>query len=551
MKRILIHMLLIGSLVSVSSCNFDDFLDNPNEVTAASTNVDLLLNRIQVDFAAFYRGTSARGQQVTRIRHQASDTYEISHQAVSQNGTWNTAYANILNDIKALKALAEAGNFRRHLAIAQTIEAYVWMVLVDTFGDVPYSEALDPTNFNPKRDNGADVYRAALALLNDAKANFNVATTLGTPNDFFYARTYSRWVRLVNTLLLRYHLNLRLIDSNASRTAINALIAENNFLQVGDEFIWRYGVSLADPASINPLYNDQYPAGGGAYQSVFFMWHLTEAKKPTPGDGSASPDPRAHYYFYRQVGTNPTSGSQARCVEEFPPNHYPVDMVWCMPGVRGYWGRDHLDPQGIPPDNLGRTLFGVYPVGASFDNNQPAAMTAANRGAGGAGIEPIMLPAYVDFMLAEAALTLGTNGDPRALMLSGATKHINFVRTWSLTTAEAAKIRAFQSDADFNSLRDQYVKTIGDDYDAASNKLRIIAREYWISLYGSGNEAYNLYRRTGQPDRMQPGQIANFGRFPRTFFYPADHINLNSNATQKDNHDVRVFWDNNPIGFID
>jgi len=546
MKRILINMLLIAGLFSVSSCDFDEFLDNPNEVTAASTNVDFILNRIQTDFVAFYRGTSNRGQRVTRILHQASDTYEISHQPVNQNGSWNTAYASILNDIKTLKDLAEKGNFKRHLAMAQTIEAYVWMVLVDSFGDVPFSEALDPANFNPKVDSGADVYRAAFDLLVEAKGNFAATSFIGAPNDLFYARNYTKWTRLVNTLQMRYHLNRRLIDPSGSTAAINALLTENNFLQTGDDFIWRYGVSLQDPVSVNPLYTGQYPGGGGDYQSVFFMWHLTEAK--------GFDDPRAKYYFYRQRAVNPTSGSEARCVEEFKPNHYPVDMVWCMPGTRGYWGRDHLDPQGIPPDGLARTLYGLYPAGASFDNDMPAPMSAANRGNNGAGIEPIMLAAYADFMLAEVHLELRDDAAAaKTSMLAGAEKHINFVRTWSLTTAEAPKITAYQSNAAFDTSRNQYLTKVGQDYDAAAtdpNRMRVIAREYWISLYGNGNEAYNLYRRTGQPDNMQPGQIPNFGKFPRTFFYPGDHVNLNSSAAQKASHDVTVFWDNNPAGFI-
>jgi hypothetical protein len=548
MKRILIHISLIAGLFVVSSCNFDEFLDDPNEVTAASTNVDFLLNNIQASFGAgFFRGTSSRGARVTRIEHQAADTYEISHQAVFQDGTWNNAYASILNDIKTLKGLAERGNFLRHLAIAQTIEAYVWMVLVDTFGDVPFSEALDPGNFNPKVDDGASVYAGALALLNQAKSNFTNISSLGAPNDFFYANNYTRWVRLVNTLLMRYHLNLRLINTAGATSAIDALIAENNFLQVGDDFVWRYGVSLQDPFSIHPSYNAQYPNGGGDYQSVFFMWHLTEAK--------GFDDPRAKYYFYRQTGANPTNEAEVRCINEFVPAHYPEGMPWCMPGTRGYWGRDHLDPQGIPPDGLRRTLYGVYPVGGSFDNDTPAPTSAANRGAGGAGIEPIMLAAFVDFMLAEVHLQLKDNPTAaRAAMLSGAEKHINFVRSWSLGTADAARITAFQPNDAFNAQRAQYLEKIGADYDAAATttgRMRVIAREYWISLYRSGNEAYNLYRRTGQPDNMQPGQIPNFGRFPRTFFYPNNHVNLNSNAKQKPSHDVKVFWDNNPDGFID
>lgn len=546
MKRIFFQILLIASVFVVSSCDFDEFLDNPNEVTATSTNVDFLLNRIQADFVGFYRGTSSRGARVTRIEHQASDTYEISHQAVNQNGTWSTAYAAILTDIKTLKDLAEKGNFRRHLAIAQTLEAYVWMVLVDTFGDVPFSEALDPANFNPKVDSGAEVYSKALDLLTQAKANFATLNSVGTPNDFFYNRNYTRWTRLVNTLMLRYHLNRRLIDSAGSTTAINALITEDNLLKDTDDFYWRYGVSLQDPFSIDPRYNGQHPNGGGDYQSNFFMWHLTEAK--------GFDDPRAKYYFYRQVGVNPTNASQIRCIDEFLPAHYPLDMPWCLPGTRGYWGRDHLDPQGIPPDNLGRTLWGVYPAGGTFDNDTPAPMAAANRGAGGAGLEPIMLAAFADFMLAEVHLTL--RNDPaaaKAAMLSGAQKHINFVRTWALTTAEAPKILAYRSNAAFDADRTQYLDKIGADYDAGastSDRMHVIAREYWISLFANGNEAYNLYRRTGQPNNMQPGQIANFGKFPRSFFYPNDFVTLNSNASQKASHDVKVFWDNNPDGFI-
>lgn len=547
MKNLLIKIWLLLGVFAVTSCDFDDFLDNPNEVTAESSDVNFLLNRIQTDFADFYRTTSQRGARVTRIWHQPTDTYEIAYQAVNQNATWQRAYANILNDSKNLKTLAEAGGFKRHLGIAQTIEAYVLMVLVDQFGDVPFSDALDPSEFNPKLDTDADVYSAALELLTTAKANFTDPVSLGVPNDFFYGGDYGKWERLANTLMLRYHLNLSLINKAGATQAIDALIAGGKLLQAGDDFVWRYGTSIADPVSVHPRYIDQFPNGGGHYQSVFFMWHLTE--------GKGSDDPRANYYFYRQVGENPTSDSEVRCVNEFPPNHYDLDMPWCMPGDRGYWGRDHLDNQGIPPDGLGRTLYGVFPVGAAFDIDEPVSISSSLRGAGGAGIEPIMLASYVDFMLAEVQIELKDNADAaKQAMAAGARSHINYVRSWSLTTAEAARINAFESDEDFMVRVDEYVDYIENEYGQVASKtdrLRIIAREYWISLYGNGNEAYNLYRRTGQPDGMQPGLIASFGNFPRTFFYPADLVNLNSAVDQKANLNRKVFWDNNPDGFID
>ena len=545
MKRYLVHIFLIWSALAVSSCDFDKLLDSPNDVTLESADVNFILNRIQVDFASFYNATSFFGQRVTRILHQPSDTYEIAYQAVTLNGIWNNAYANILNDIRNLKVLAEEGNFRRHLGIAKTIEAYVWMTLVDAFGDVPFSEAFDPGNFNPRVDDGAVVYQAAFNLLASAKEDFT-ATSLGAPNDFFYGGSYTKWVRLVNTLQLRYHLNRRLIDSNGSTAAINALIAENNLLQTGDDFVFRYGTSVADPASRHPYYVIQFPNGGGDYQSTYFMWHLTEAK--------GFDDPRAPYYFYRQVGANPVSEAEVRCINEFVPFHYPQGMPWCMPGDRGYWGRDHLDPQGIPPDNLKRTLYGLYPGGGSFDENAPTGISSGNPGNGGAGIQPIMLAAYVDFMLAEHTLELQKDAAAaKNFLLAGVEKHINYVRSWSLTTAEAGKINAADPTSEFEASRGMYLDKVSADYDAAdaSGKLRAVALEYWISLLGGGNEAYNLYRRTGQPDNMQPGQIANFGNFPRSFVYPDFHVNRNANAQQKASNNVKVFWDNNPDGFID
>lgn len=546
MKNLIYKFIFIIGVFMISSCEFD-LLDSPNDVTTSSADINLLLNKVQVDFANFFNDAADRGARVTRMFHQASDTYEINHNAISMNGTWQQAYAGLLPDINTIKQLATAGNFKRHLAIAKTLEAFVWMTLVDTYGDVPYSAALNTSDFNPTRDKDVDVYKAAFDLLVSAQTDFTDINSVGTPaNDFYFGNNFGRWQRFNNALQLKYHLNRRLVDAAGSRTAINALIAGNLLPGNGDDMYWRYGTSNNDPNTQHPSYFAQFPGGGGDYQSNFYMWHLTEAK--------GFDDPRASYYFYRQRGVNPTNASEIRCIGEFVPAHYPVGMVWCLPGMRGYWGRDHLDPQGIPPDNLARTLYGLYPAGGTFDNNTPMPMSTTNVGNRGAGIEPIMLSAFVDFMLAEAALTLGTTGDAKQLLISGITKHINFVRTWSLTTQEAAKITAYIPEAAHADNRTRYVNKVSEDYDAAASqtdKMRVIAREYWIALYGNGLEAYNLYRRTGQPDGMQPGQIPNFGNFPRTFLYPANTVERNKNAPQKPNGlKTKVFWDTNPDGFI-
>lgn len=561
MKKLKISFLAL-MLVAVSACELD-LLDNPNRVTPDRINPDFLLNNIQIDFASFFNEVSRFGMQVTRMRHSFGNTYETAFLPTDFDFTWRTSYADILIDIKTLIPLAESRSLYTHIGIAKLIQAYVLMTLVDYFGDVPYSEALDPNNFNPNVDNGADVYAAALATLDEAIAAFN-ETPLANPVNFFGISSRADWIKVANTIKLKLLLNRRLVDPAGSTAGINALIASGQLIELyGENFAFRYSRENANPDSRHPEFVGNYETGAGTYQQNYYMWHLTEAKKGqfgfpgTPGDAGDGPDPRARYYFFRQVNANPTDLNELDCIGVPAPSHYPPGMPFCLPGNRGYWGRDHLNNAGIPPDNFKRTAPGVYPAGGRFDANNPTPLNNRTYGNQGAGIEPIMMRAYVDFMLAEAALTLGTTGDPRTLLDNGIRKSMTDVRTFALSGLEAGTITAFMSGATYTTRVNQYVTGVLAEYDAAANdteRLRVIAREYWLALYGNGVEAYNMYRRTGQPDGMQPGLNNPWGAFPRTFIYPANFINRNNNpnVNQKPNNNVRVFWDNNPVtGWID
>ena len=532
--------MIAASMLLATSCDLD-LQDDPNAVTAATADPNFLLNSIQLGYQGVFNTVGDDGMRLTRMINQGSAQYEGAYTSSTTNGYWTGTYAGILADIAFLEPLAIAGNLQRHLGIAKTIKAMVYMHLVDSYGDVPLSEALDPANFNPKVDTGESVYSAALAALNEADAHFKASPSAGTPNDYFYARNYTKWTRLVNTMKLRYYLNTRLVKTSESKAGIDALVTANNFLKVGDDFVWKFGTTRADPDSRHPRFAGQYTSGGGDYQSTFYMWHLTEAK--------GFDDPRVRYYMYRQVLVNSTNPDEIECITQIAPPQYLVgSFIYCLPGTRGYWGRDHLDPDGIPPDGLKRTAWGVFPAGGRFDNNSGAPVNNPALGAQGAGIHPIMLAAYVDFMLAESALTLGTAGNPKTLMLDGIKKHLEYVRSWAKTTTETGTITSFTADAAYASSVLNYLSYVSTEYDGAPVKMKIIGREYWLSLFGNGTEAFNLYRRTGQPSNMQPGLEVNPGTFPRSFFYPLNYLVTNTSAVQKADQSVQVFWDNNPKG---
>jgi hypothetical protein len=545
MKRFIYGLTLAAGMVLATSCadKLDELLENPNAVNATTASPDFLLNRIQLDYQSLWYGVSDRGARLTRQINQGSALYEAAYAAGATNGTWSNAYANILADIDFLLPLAEKSNLQRHMGIAKTIKAMVLMDLVDTYGNVPYSEAIDPANFNPKTDEGATVYAAALKLLDEASAHFTATTSGGTPNDYYYGRNYTRWNKLVNTIKLKYYLNTRLVNADASKNAINALIAGNALLGAGDDFVFRFGTTAADPDSRHPKFAGQYTAGGGDYQSTDYMHHLTVEK--------GFDDPRVRYYMYRQVLTNTKNVDEQECISQIAPPQYLVgNFPYCNPaGNKGYWGRDHLDPDGIPPDGLKRTAYGSFPAGGRFDNNSAVPVANPALGMRGAGIHPIMLTAYVDFMLAEAAITLGTTGNAKTLLQSGIRKHMEYVRAFATAGAEGATITAFESATAFTTNVNNYIVYVGNQYDAAATndaKMDVVGREYWLSLFGNGMESFNLYRRTGKPSRMQPGLEPITGPFVRSFLYPNNYMVTNTNAVQKQNLASQVFWDKNP-----
>ncbi|MFD2573434.1 SusD/RagB family nutrient-binding outer membrane lipoprotein [Spirosoma soli] len=538
---------LLICVVMVSSCKLD-LLDNPNAVTTSNTDINYLLNSIELNYRTHFNQMSDPGMRLTRMLNQGSAIYDNAVSPSNFDGAWETAYAGLMTDAKTLIPLAESSELFVHAGIARTLRASVLLNLVDGFGDVPYTQAIDATNFNPGVDQAQTSYETALAELDKAIANFAATSKSGATSDLIYGGNVDNWTRLANSLKLKAYLNRRLIDKSGATTAINALVAGNKLISTATQnFAFRFGSNLTNPDTRHPRYAGQYsPTGGGDYQANAYMGALYSSK--------GFPDPRIRYYFYRQTVRNPTDVNVLRCITNTKPAHYSDADVFCLPSSVGYWGRDHLSNEGIPPDGLLRTAWGVYPAGGLYDNDAGVPVSLG-AGAGGAGIHPIMMRSFIDFMLAESALTLSTTGVAKDLLKSAVEKSMADVRALALGTIESGKISTFEA---ANNLvwADQvtrYVTKVLADYDAAATtdaKLNIIATEYWLALHGNGIESYNLYRRTGKPANLQPALDANPGAFPRSYYYPSTYIIRNANAKQKTSLTIPVFWDNNTAGLL-
>ncbi|MBZ9628234.1 SusD/RagB family nutrient-binding outer membrane lipoprotein [Psychroflexus sp. CAK1W] len=549
MKNIKYFIILAVGLLTLHSCETVelDKKDNPNALSPSQADINLTMNAILVRTGSFTNTIGSYGSRFTRIRNMFGVNYQNVFSPATFDGVWNQAYADIMNDIRAMNAQIEGldGEFEKHRAVGEVIEAYLIVTLVDYFGSIPYSEALDTSNLTPQVDEGSAVYQAALDLLDDAIVKFQQDTTVDLANDFYYDNDYGKWVKLANTLKMKIYIQQRLVNPSAI-DSFDAIATTGNYIQEGEDFVFNWGSTLDNPNSRHPLYNAQYAPGGPA------TWYMSNWLMDRMLNGQSIEDPRIRYYFYRQVGdvlsnVNPDTGEEKRCVIQTIPPHYDNnDILYCYPdNDRGYWGRDHGSNEGIPPDGFLRTAFGIYPAGGRFDDSSFENINGNNYGAEGYGVTPIILASTVDFWRAEAAL-YGGAGSADQFLESAINKHIDYVRTFSGRSAQ---------DFDESTIPDEsddvdYVSSVITEFNSSADReerLDVLGEQFLISLIGNGTDAYNFYRRTGAPRDIQPNIEPNPGAFPRSMWYPAGEVTANPNVSQKDDLTVRVFWDDNPI----
>ena len=566
-KKILPAILGILLITGASSCKkqFDKLLTNPNYPSPSTADVDLYLNEVQLDFNSFWTNAGDYGAQLSRQQHWTGPFYRNGYTPSSFDFQWTTAYTGVLTNTDALVPLAQSQRKYLQSGIARILKAFTLSILVDNFGDVPYSEAvLGNSNTVPKVDGGAAVYAVAQSLLDSAIADFgkpNATTFAGS--DLFYGGSKANWLTLAKTLKLKLYMQVRLVD-NTVLPKIQTLITENNLINsAAQDFVFRYGTSITSPDSRHSHYASDYSnSGNGEYLSNYFMWLVTTQKYNGVANNTTG-DPRVRYYFYRQTGSYSwATSSTCPCFAKSQfgssqfPSWYPSvpdQTPYCTIG-KGYHGRDHGDNSGAPPDGNFTTAWGVYPAGGQFDANQ-FKQVSLSMGGQGAGINPIWLSSYTSFLEAEAAIALGviSAGTARSLLQKGVnasiTKVMGFPATVNVTPDPSVVPTATQVT--------NYVNLVLSNYDTATtndSRMNIVMSEYYIALWGNGLEAYNNLRRTGKPAGIQIAvAVPNPGFFMRSFFYPSVFVNRNSNApAQKDpgNAVQKVFWDNNPDNFI-
>mgnify|MGYP001182291212 CR=1 FL=1 len=223
-------LLLIITGVFTSCENYLDINTDPNNPTMVPVKGLMSVGSMRTaSNTAAVAGNTAYFVQYLAGPNAGGNT--DTHQEINANGTWVAIY-NVLSNLSDMEKMAEEQGATNYVGAAKIMKAINLALLVDTWNDVPYSDAFFVQSIKPKYDNGQQLYTEVFKLLSDGIASLQKSgstLTMGA-DDFMFGGNISRWIKTGYALQARYlnHLSkTSAYDPNAILAAISNGLQSN------------------------------------------------------------------------------------------------------------------------------------------------------------------------------------------------------------------------------------------------------------------------------------------------------------------------------------
>lgn len=492
-------LALAAGMVGCSNDKLTNLNTDPNNPTSAPPG-PVFTQAVRLAAGRFVgnnfslRQTEFLTQHWAEVQYPDEDRY-IRLDPASTQGTFNGAYtAELVN----LKKLADAGLVQKNAAVygpAQVMSTWDFEYLTDSWGDIPYSQALkaDSGINSPTYDAQKDIYASFFKTL--TKASTDMAATSGTgygSADPIYQGNLAKWEKFANSLHARLALRVVNVDQALADAELKAA-----FSAPGGVF-----ASNADNAKL------VWP-GDGIYNN------------PITDNFSGRDDHRVSNTFFKAMNVN----------------NDPRIPVFMQPTIA--WQTDSTAtkyagmPNGLTPSVAGTYFRTSSRPGAIF---WPGATTSGNIGSAANKKNPSWLMTYAEVMFIKAeAAERGLGGLTAAEAAADYNAAITAsMNQWGIT--DATTIATFLAQP-------------GVVYKGGVAGLKQIAVQKWIALVTDGAQSWAEWRRTCQPAE-QAGPDAVNPTVPRRFYYSTTEYSVNAanvaaaNARQgKDDFNTPVWWD--------
>lgn len=303
MKKLLfISTLALAMGYGLSSCeSYLDINQDPNSPSEENITSNMLMPAAEMNLAASY-GDYLRitGGYFCQVYSQNFGTSNyLDYAQFQMTGTRNSSFYTQVtqraeNNLQTIRNLAAAEEEWGTYLAATVLRVFGYQALVDCYGEIPYTEALNPSNLSPAYDEGLTVYEGILTELDEALANVTEGSRVCT-NFLYTGETAGPWIQFANALKLR--ILMRMWNARDVSSEVAALIAENNFPteDVAYTDCWSDQTNAR-----NPFYEEEFAAG--RQQNLVLNLALKGSMQIQDEEGGlAYEDPRLGAFFNRNA----------------------------------------------------------------------------------------------------------------------------------------------------------------------------------------------------------------------------------------------------------
>ncbi|WP_230470609.1 SusD/RagB family nutrient-binding outer membrane lipoprotein [Flavobacterium cheongpyeongense] len=265
--------------VTISSCTDDITGLNEDTKNPTTTKSEYLFTNAQKAMSDQMVNTSVNlnvfrlfTQQWTETTYLDETQYNITTRNIP-NSHWGIIYRDVLRDFLECKKLLdqetpattkEIAILNNKKAILEIMSVYSYSVLVDTFGNIPYSEALDIIGHpQPKYDDAQTIYRDLISRLTAASAAITASEESFGTADLYYEGDAASWKKFANSLKLRLAINMDDTDHTYASTQVSEAVAQGILTSNADNALIHYVAAEAN--NVNPIYNDLVASGRNDY----------------------------------------------------------------------------------------------------------------------------------------------------------------------------------------------------------------------------------------------------------------------------------------------
>jgi hypothetical protein len=524
---------------------------NLNDPTAVP--LSLLLSNCERNLAANMALGSGLGNTMAVYTHQVTGRVAADRYGAGSAG-WDGIYTAIAN-LNVIINRGPAETRYVYTGVAKILKAYAFSILVDVYGDVPFSEfdQFEPGIKQPKFDKGSDIYPKLFQLLDEGIADINnTAPNASKPaaDDYIYKGNTANWIKAANTIKLKLYTQVRRVQNVT--TQVTALLASPATLinSQAESFMMPYG-PFGTTDDRHPAYGDYNATQRGGQLFSPWMYEIMKGRNPNILNGAS--DPRIPYYIYNQKsalgGSNPTPEN---CTE-----YRDGGFITILFGSNGNC-RDGSNSNTY-------SLLGLYPAGGRYDDGAAVAINTITAIKAGTGALPHQFITYADRLYLEAelinaGLAPGTERTVFSKALDESFNQMDYIITNFIKPGTAGTPQTVPAIAPLAATT-TYKTAVLAAYDAATpaKKLEYIMTEKWINRIENPVDNYTDYRRTGYPVLFSPAPVGpvtsvtgpdgkitpvqNDRRYPLSLPFNTNEIALNSNAPpQKVPEDYKVFW---------